>query len=54
MKDKVQAYLNAVRWSTVTVIAERFDLTRQNIVIVLAEMLAEQDVRIYGGEIVHV
>lgn len=54
MQDKVQKYLNVVGWSTVTIIAAEFKTNRHNIVMVLAKMLAEQDVRIYGGEIVHV
>jgi len=54
MTDKIQRYLNRVGWSTITVLTERFNTTRQGVALVLTEMLYEQDVRIYGGEIVHV
>jgi len=54
MTDKIQRYLNRVGWSTVTILAETFKITRQGVTMVLAEMLDKQDVRIYDGEIVHV
>jgi len=54
MKDKIQAYLNQVGWSTITILAEKFGTARHNIAVALTEMLADQDVRVYDGEIVHV
>ena len=54
MTDTLQTYLNRVQWSTVTILAEMFNTTRHDITTALTEMLAEQDVRIYSGEIVHV
>ena len=54
MTDKIRVYLNRVQWSTITVLAETFKITRQGVTMILAEMLADQDVRIYNGEIVHV
>lgn len=54
MKDKIQVYLNTVGWSTMTVLTEKFEVTRHDVLLALAEMLTEQDVRIYGGELVHV
>lgn len=50
----IQEYLNDVNWSTVTVLSEKFELTRREVMLVLSDMLANQDVRIYAGEIVHI
>ncbi len=52
--DDIRAYLNQVGWSTITVLAERFSITRHDVTVFLTFILREQDVRIYGGEIVHV
>jgi len=54
MKDKIQEYLNKVGWSTVTALVKEFSVSRHVITLALAEMLEDQDVRVYGGEIVHV
>lgn len=54
MDDKIQEYLNSVGWSTITVLAEKFDITRHAVTLILTDMLAYQDVRVYNGEIVHV
>jgi len=54
MKEKIQKYLNAVGWSTITLLVEKFKVTRHEITLALTEMLEDQDVRVYNGEIVHV
>lgn len=52
--DEIQRYLNRVGWSTVTILAEMFNITRHDVTVFLTFMLREQDVRIYDGEVVHV
>jgi len=54
MKDRIQKYLNDTGWSTITRLTEKFKTTRHQITLVLTEMLTDQDVRIYDGEIVHI
>lgn len=54
MKDNIQEYLNEVGWSTITILSEKFELTRHETLLALSDMLVEQDVRVYNGEIVHV
>lgn len=54
MPITVQEYLNSVNWSTVTLLTDKFKLTRHEVLIALSDMLADQDVRLYDGEIVHV
>ena len=54
MKCTVQDYLNNVGWSTITLLIDKFELTRHEVLLALSDMLADQDVRIYAGEIVHV
>jgi len=54
LRDEIQKYLNTVGWSTVTLLVVEFETNRHDITMILAEMLAMQDVRIYDGEIVHV
>ena len=54
MDIEIQEYLNAVNWSTVTLLAVKFNVTRHTVLLALSEMLATQDVRIYDGEVVHV
>jgi len=54
MTDKIQRYLNRVGWSTITVLAETFSLSRRAVALALNEILTNQDVRVYNDEIVHV
>lgn len=50
----IQDYLNGVSWSTITLLAVKFNLTRHEVLMALSDMLSIQDVRVYYGEIVHV
>ncbi len=52
--DEIRAYLNRVQWSTITVLSEMFNMTRNAVVIALAEMRIKQEVRVYDNEIIHV
>jgi len=52
--NEIQEYLNRVGWSTITVLAEKFDMSRYNVVTAIVEMRNDQEVRVYDEEIVHV
>lgn len=54
MKDKIQKYLNQTGWSTITWLTEKFEIPRHEIALILTDILADQNVRVYDGKIVHV